>query len=145
MVVVGSAVVVASVVSTGSSPVLVVVARVVLVDKSLSLAVVVKAVERAEPVVVGCSTLLEAVSLLLVAKVDSIGVPDKDSVKLDSSMLVVTEPVATLVSVVVVPTAPEVEEGRHGPALAKGLRAAAITNERTKWRAISAMIVIFRF
>lgn len=58
----------------------VVVPRVVPVDESLSLAVVVMSVGRAEPEVVDCSALVEPDSVLLVARVVSVEVADADSV-----------------------------------------------------------------
>jgi hypothetical protein len=65
-----------------------VVPRVVPVDESLSLAVVVMSVEKVEPVVVDCSALVEPDSVLLAARVVSVEVADADSVA-DSLSLIV--------------------------------------------------------
>lgn len=94
-----------------------------------SLRVTVVSVERPDPIRVDCSVLV-ASSAVLVAS------PELDvAVSLIVTMVSVerAEPVRVECSVVVVPTvaelAAELEDGRHGPALTKGLRTAVKINE----------------
>lgn len=55
---------------------------------------------------------------------------DSDSTEVDSFVVVAT--VAARV---------ELDEGRHGPALTRGLSTAVKTSEWTRWRAISTVLV----
>jgi hypothetical protein len=99
------------------------------IEVAVSLTVMVVSVERADPVRVDCSVLV-ASSAVLVAS---------SELELAVSLIVTivsverAEPVKVDCSAVVVPTAAELAaelaDGRHGPALTKGLRTAVKINE----------------